>query len=302
MCKLEGSQVAGVYGRDQTKAADFAKRHGISKVFKSVDELINDPFVDIVYIATPPDTHKEYAFAALTAGKHVYVEKPMGPNYTECVAMQQLADAQNCKLFVAHYRRGLPYFAKVKSLLPMIGMVVSVKMELNQTPKPEDYSPSLPWRLRADQSGGGYFYDLAPHGLDIIQFLVDDPIQDANGFATNRAGLYEVADTVVASFKTKSGLLGTANWNFATGADSTKDELTIIGTAGEISCAVFTFSPIRFISKGLVETFQTENPTHIQAPFIQSILHELRGNDKALCTGNEALPTAWAMDRIMGKI
>ena len=236
----------------------------------------------------------------MNAGKHVYVEKPMGLTFTDCEEILQLADAKNLKLFVAHYRRGLPYFDKVKSLLPQIGKLLHFRMELFQAPKPEDSAEMLPWRLQAQQSGGGYFYDLAPHGLDIIQFLLDESIDKANGFASNRAGLYAVEDTVVATFSTTSGISGTADWCFVTAKGSEKDRLTFVGTLGEVSCSVFKFSPIHFVYDGRIETYEVENPVHIQEPFIQSVLNELRGNGKALCTGVEALPTAWAMDKIIG--
>jgi len=58
MYKLEGSKVAGVYGCNVEKATDFAQRHGIFKVYNSVNELVSDSLVDILYIATPPDSIK----------------------------------------------------------------------------------------------------------------------------------------------------------------------------------------------------------------------------------------------------
>ena len=303
MYKLPGSRVAGVFARNSAKAADFAQRHGIAKVYGSVEELLGDPLVDMVYISTPPDTHKAYTMAALNAGKPVYVEKPMGLNYAECLAMHQHAQKLELKLFVAHYRRALPYFLQVKKLLDeaAIGKLINVNWTLQQPPYAQDNAPEKPWRLQADKAGGGYFFDLAPHGLDILQFLMNDVIADAGGFATNRGGLYSVEDTIAASFVTKNGVVGTAQFSFVTAPNSKVDRLTFVGTAGEIQCAVFAFTPIQLLRNETVETFTAIRPEHIQMPLIQTILDELRGEGFCPSTAETALSTAWAMDKMVEK-
>ncbi len=63
--------------RDAALAEDYAKRHNVPKWYSNAEDLINDPEVDAVYIATPPSSHKEYTILCAKAGKPVYVEKPM---------------------------------------------------------------------------------------------------------------------------------------------------------------------------------------------------------------------------------
>lgn len=302
MYTLPGSRVAGVYARNLARAQDFARRHSIPKVYESVWQLVNDPEVDIVYIATPPDTHLEYTMAALDAGKHVYVEKPMALTYSDALRMHERAKVLNLGLFPAHYRRGLPYFHQVKKLLAekTIGKLLSVKMELILPPKPQDSGPELPWRLNPSVSGGGYFYDLAPHGLDIVQFLLDQSLKVTHGHATNRAGLYPVEDTLVASFLTDEDIPGTAQWCFVANPASEQDSLLFTGTKGEIQCAVFSFAPIKIQVGETIQTLSYDNPAHIQAPIIQSILEELRGEGTCFCQSSDGLATAKAMDQIMG--
>ncbi|NCB07478.1 MAG: Gfo/Idh/MocA family oxidoreductase, partial [Bacteroidia bacterium] len=75
--KTEHSKLVAVMRRDAEKAADYARRHGVEKWYSNATDLINDPEVDAVYIATPPDSHARYAMEAMRAGKPVYVEKPM---------------------------------------------------------------------------------------------------------------------------------------------------------------------------------------------------------------------------------
>lgn len=117
MYKTPHSALAAVMRRDAEKAADFARRHNVPKSYTDAAALIADPEVDIVYVATPPGTHRELAVQALEAGKPVYVEKPMAMNHAECLEMIAAAEKAGQKLFVAYYRRALPYFLKVKELL-----------------------------------------------------------------------------------------------------------------------------------------------------------------------------------------
>jgi len=82
--KVEHSCLVAVMRRNALLAEDYAKRHGVPKFYSVAAELINDPEINAVYIATPPDTHALYAIQAMRAGKAVYVEKPMARNYAEC--------------------------------------------------------------------------------------------------------------------------------------------------------------------------------------------------------------------------
>ena len=103
--------------RDAEKAEDYALRHKIPSWYDNADELINNPDVNAVYIATPPSSHAEYAIRAMEKGKAVYVEKPMAANYSDCVKMNKVSLQTGMPLYVAYYRRYLPYFIKVKEII-----------------------------------------------------------------------------------------------------------------------------------------------------------------------------------------
>src|SRR4051812_2683796 len=78
--KVPQSQLVAVMRRDAEKARDYAKRHNVPRWYSDANQLINDPEVNAIYVATPPLSHEEYTIAALRAGKPVYVEKPMALN------------------------------------------------------------------------------------------------------------------------------------------------------------------------------------------------------------------------------
>ena len=113
----ERSELVAVMRRNANLAADYARRNNVPRWYDDADELINDPEVDAVYVATPPDSHREYAVRVAQAGKPVYVEKPMARTALECEEMISACAWAGVSLFVAYYRRALPRFATVKELL-----------------------------------------------------------------------------------------------------------------------------------------------------------------------------------------
>ena len=90
--KVPNSSLVAVMRRNAAKAADYAKRHHVPKWYNNADELINDPNVNAIYIATPPAFHEAYTLAAIKAGKPVYVEKPMSLNFEQAKRMYLAAD------------------------------------------------------------------------------------------------------------------------------------------------------------------------------------------------------------------
>ena len=203
--KVAGSELVAVMRRRADKARDYAQRHGVPHWYNDADELIADPRVNAIYVATPPDSHADYTQRAARAGKPIYVEKPMARNYGECQAMVTACQEAGVPLFVAYYRRAMPYFRKVKELLDggAIGAVHSVHIALHQRPMAFD-PQTPPWRVVPAISGGGLFFDLASHQLDLLDFLLG-PIARAQGVTANRSGLYPAEDTVSASFAFAAG-------------------------------------------------------------------------------------------------
>jgi len=105
------------FRRDLEKLKDYADRHNIEKTFTNAEALINDPNIDAVYIATPPNTHKYYALKVAEAGKPCCIEKPLSPSYSESLEIQTAFEQKSIPLFVAYYRRSLPRFLKIKEWL-----------------------------------------------------------------------------------------------------------------------------------------------------------------------------------------
>ena len=287
---IEGSKLVAVMRRDGGKAADYAVRHGVPKWYDDADALINDPEVSAIYIATPPGAHEIFTLKAAAANKPVYVEKPMARTYDECLNMIKACESAQVPLFTAYYRRMLPNFLKVKSLLEegVIGDVRYVNILLNKKHQPDPLSKKGQndnWRVDPEIAGGGYFFDLASHQLDIMDFLFG-PIREAQGFKHNQGHFYTAEDIVIGSFYFENGIIGIGNWCFTTSDISEKDVTTIVGSKGQISFPFFGNNTVTLEIEGKeAEIMAFEMPKHIQQPLIQTIVDELLGNGVCPSTG-----------------
>jgi predicted dehydrogenase len=296
--KANGSSLVAVMRRNGELARDYARRHGVPKWYDDARALIADPEVDAIYVATPPGSHKEYALLAAQAGKPVYVEKPMALNSMECHEMIAACRAASVPLFVAYYRRALPRFLKVKELIESgaVGEIRYVTLELSQRPPEAPLSAEqLPWRLRPELSGGGYFMDLACHTLDLLDYLLG-PVSAAHGFAGNQGRFYSTDDIVSGTWTFQSGGQATGTWCFTSFEDV--DRVEIVGSLGKLTFASFANVPITLTTAAGREEWNIEHPAHIQQPLIQQIVDELRGIGKCVSTGESATRTTQVLEQL----
>lgn len=303
--EVEGSHVVAVMSRNEAKAKSYAKRHNIGKWYTDPQELIDDPDVNAIYIATPPSSHATFAIMAMKAGKPVYIEKPLAASYEDCARINRISEITGVPCFVAYYRRYLPYFQKVKDIINSgtIGTVTNVQIRFAVPPRDLDYqgSQNLPWRLQPDIAGGGYFYDLAPHQLDLLQDIFG-VITRAHGYCSNRAHLYKAEDTISACFFFENGLPGSGSWCFVGHHSAKEDCIEVIGEKGMLAFSVYNYSPIQLVTSEGRTSIVVPNPPYVQLPIIRSVIEHLQGIGVCQCTSVSATPVNWVMDRILGKL
>jgi predicted dehydrogenase len=305
MQKVAGSRLVAIMRRDGEKARDYALRHNVGRWYTDAAALIADPEVNTIYIATPPNVHLHYTRMAAAAGKPVYVEKPMARTYAECREMIAVCKAANVPLYVAYYRRALPHFVKIRALLAegAIGAVRTVHISMRQVVLPDIVAKiENNWRVQPEIAGGGYFYDLASHQLDLLDYFFG-PITHAAGFAANQAGAYPAEDIVAGSFVFQNGVLGTGNWCFTAAQDAEEDSVSIIGSLGSITFRTFgepRFSLHRQGAKDTVFSFPPQ--PHIQAPMIAKVTGDLLGTDLCPSDGISAARTNRVMELLAKKV
>lgn len=293
--QADGSELVAVMRRNGKLAEDYARRHAVPKWYDNAESLIRDPDVTAVYVATPPGSHCDYALQVCEIGKPAYIEKPMARNHAECVRMVTAYQEQDLPLFVAYYRRALPRFLQVKQIIDSgeLGTLTGVSYRCEEPPRTQTASDKLPWRLCAEESGGGLFFDLGSHVLDILDFLLG-PLHDVAGMAGNRASMYDVEDGVVMHWRSASGVLGTASWNFC--GLTEQDCLEIVGTQGLLRFSVFGNDPLHVQAGAETRSDDLPNPRHIQQPLVQTIVDQLHGRGTCSSTGVSAARTARVMD------
>ena len=302
--EVEGSQVVAVMSRSENKARSYAERHHIRKWYTDAQELIDDPDVNAIYIATPPSSHATFAIMAMRAGKPVYIEKPLAASYNDCIRINRISEQTGVPCFVAYYRRYLPYFQKVKEIIEngTIGKVINVQIRFSVPPRDLDYKneKELPWRLQPDIAGGGYFYDLAPHQIDLLQNIFG-VITRAHGYPANRAHLYKAEDTVSACFFFENGVTGSGSWCFVGHESAKEDCIEVIGDKGSLSFSVFTYEPIVLVTSEGKQSITVPNPSYVQLPMIKHVIEHLQGIGHCDCTSISATPVNWVLDRVLWK-
>lgn len=291
-----GSRLVAVMRRDRAKAEDFARRHGAARAYDRAADLLADPDVDAVYVATPPYLHCEQTLAAARAGKHVLVEKPMALNGAECDQMIAACRAAGVHLHVAYYRRFWPRSVRARQLLAegAIGTVLGARLLLCAR------SGANGWRTNPAQSGGGHFVDVGSHRLDLLQFLLGD-VAEVAGFAQNRVGHHAAENDVALCLRfAASGAVASAGFHFDTAPP--RDVLEVFGTAGTLTLDPFDGRQI-VLRQGdnnyeRVEEFgPAPAPTH--GPLVAALVRVYHGAGEPHVDGAEGAKTTRLMDAVL---
>jgi predicted dehydrogenase len=292
--KVEHSSLMAVSRRDPDKLADYVKRHHIPLSFTNALDLIQSEKINAIYIATPPDVREAYAIEAMQLGKPVYLEKPMALNLAACKRLKAASEKLGIKLSVAHYRRNLPLFMEVKNILEQgdIGVIKEVQITMLKKTDKAAKDPSN-WRVDPSIAGGGYFYDLAPHQIDLVFYFFGKP-KSFSGTSTNKAGLYKAEDFVQGTIELENGIVCKGLWDFSINGEE-KDEFLIIGEKGTIRFPVFGLF-IEVESNGQVKTIPFEAPEHNQQNHIQAVVNYFLDKGENPCSAEDAILSMEVME------
>ena len=278
--KCQNSNLLGVMRRDLTLAKDFAERHHVPYFFNNADALISHPDISAIYIATPPSSHLPYALKVLDANKHVYIEKPMALSVEEAKTLQKAVSNSTAKLVVAHYRRFLPMYLKIKQLLDdqIIGKVLFIDLTFI---KPADFNQNPKWRLNASLSGGGYFHDLAPHQIDLLLYFFG-PIKTVKGIAINQSKSNSVDDAISAIIDFKNNIQFKGFWHFSAPNYLNKDNCTLYGEKGMLQFSFYQ-DTLHLTLNQQTQKIKLEHPEHLQQPLIQETVNYFLGKSQNPC-------------------
>ena len=299
--KVSDSKLIAVMRRDAVKAADYAKRHSVPKWYSNAYDLINDPEINAIYIATPPSSHLEYAEAVLKAGKFVYVEKPMTVDLLSAKKLQKLVDEYKGKLSLAHYRRGQPQFIEIKKLIDegILGEIKLINLRFlrrNMTSDKMKIS-KYAWRVDPAISGGGLFHDIAPHQLDML-YHIFGKVKVANGLSAGTNKLYAAADNVSGNILFENGVFFNGIWCFDIGENEVVDYCEILGEKGKMEFSFFDKQDVTLTKEGKSEILHFVKPLHAQQPLIGNVVKYFLGKGENPCSVHDGVEIMELMEKM----
>ena len=232
-----GGRIAAVGSRSPERADAFARRFGIPASHAGYTALVEDPGVDIVYVATPHPFHAEHALLALRAGKHVLVEKPFALNADQAALVLAVARDSGLIALEGMWTRCLPHLAQIRSLLAdgAVGRVLTVIADHSQALSRDPSS-----RLNDPYLGGGALLDLGVYPVSLAYDLFGPAKSvDAAGVLSSQGVDLTYSVIVRHHGGTVSTLTGSSI------ADG-NNRATIIGTQGAIHIEPYWYKPTAF--------------------------------------------------------
>lgn len=189
--------------RSSDKAENFAKRHGIKRAYSSYEELVSDPDIDVVYIATPMSCHFENTKLCLNAGKHVLCEKSVTLNASEFKELMDLAKEKKLFLMEAMWTKCQPAFRKAKEWVESgkIGKIKMIKA---------DFSNAVPYdendRLFIKELGGGAILDLGVYPITFVSAFLGTHPEEIHTYSHLGKTNVDFDDSIILKYKDAYGI------------------------------------------------------------------------------------------------
>jgi len=268
MCDLEGHVIKAIARRDTGRLAEFAERFNAERTFSSAEELIENPEIDAVYLATPVNLHLAHTLLAARAGKHVLCEKPMALDTAECDRMIEACERAGVLLGVAYYRRFYPSVLKIKEIIKKGGLgrpVLARALAAEYWDFPEDHP--FNWRLTLAQGGGGPLMDFGSHRIDILLDIMG-PVLTVSAFTDRLLFEREVEDSAVVIMRHESGAHSVIGAYHTIGPHG--DELEVFGSSGSITMKSLNSGTMQVTGRGgEAEVLQKPPHDNFHLPLIE---------------------------------
>lgn len=228
IAQTAGAELVAVMSSNAERARSFADEHGVQTATTELDELLSAPGLETVWIASPTFLHQRQALAALQAGKHVLLEKPLAMSASEGWELVQAAREANVVLATGYQARYIPGHEEMRRLLGegAIGQV-SVARTYYGVHRP---GPPPEWRQHRDSAHWGALADIGTHHIDLLRMLLGE-VAEAKGISAHQLG-FETDDVDVAALRFETGTLATLAVSTNVWSPHTRVEL--VGTEGAL--------------------------------------------------------------------
>lgn len=208
--------VASASGLSARRAAE---RHGFAQAVSSADEILGDPRVEVVVVATPHDTHADYVVRALQAGKHVWCEKPLALSLEELDQVEDVWRASGRVLMVGHNRRWSPHVRAVRDGLAGAPAVVTYRVSAGRLPAGHWYG---------DRRQGGRLLGEVCHFVDTCAALVGADVTQVGAVGAGH-GESLLADDVASLLRHTDGSISAITYASGGGPRTAKERIEVLG-------------------------------------------------------------------------
>ncbi len=249
--KRAGARLAGVYSRDRERAEVFAEKHGIPAAYDSLPDLLKNPGVQAVFIASPNSLHALHTKFAADAGKHVLVEKPMAVNVAEAMDMVRACRRTGVKLGVGFHLRHHPGHIRARQLVRE-GILGRITLAHAQFCFPDKRGvvelpprPALSqWWADPALTGGSYsLMGMGVHALDLLHALLAHPITEVAAITDGQTAKQPLDTIAVISLRFANGTLGTMTCGRR--VPDTRNDAVIYGTEGRVWLKDTLYEPLK---------------------------------------------------------
>lgn len=233
MMLAENAQCYAVMDANKEAAERVKEKYGARYAFTDFNELLKLDEIEAVYIASPVFAHKEQAYAAAKAKKHILLEKPLGLTLQDSIDIIELCEKEGVKLGVGLMMRYHAYHQAIKKLISdgVIGDIVSMRAQFTcWYPKIENC-----WRQDKSLSGGGALMDMGIHCIDLLQYVSGLEAVECTGYAYNQTFGYNADDSAAVIMRMSNGALAYVDSNFNIPDAAAKCPLEFYGTKGSIT-------------------------------------------------------------------
>lgn len=284
------SHVVAVMSRSRERGQAYAEANGIARAYDTVDGLLADPEVDVVYISTTNERHRDEALAAAAAGKHVLCEKPLALNVADARRMVNACKEASVVMGTNHHLRNAVTHRTLRRLIAegAIGKPLAARVF---------HAVYLPahlqtWRIKDPSTGAGVILDITVHDTDTLRFILNDEVVSVAAMATQQ-GLASggIEDAVMGVMQFESGLM--AQFHDAFTIKHAHTGLEIHGTEGSlIARDVMTQQPIGTIHlqrNGTSEEVPLAPPEDLYTHGVRHFNQAMHGNGHPWTTGEDGV-------------
>ena len=284
------STITGVLSSSAERAKSYAAENSIPKAYHKLDDFLQDPEIDVVYVSTTNELHAAQAIAAAKAGKHILSEKPLALTLADAEAMVRTAKEKGLVFGTNHHLRNAVTHRTMRRMIKegAIGKPLAARVF---------HAVYLPprlqgWRVNRPEAGGGVILDITVHDADTLHFLLDDDVQDVIARSAQQGvGQGDLADAVMGVMYFRKGTL--AMFHDAFTIKHTQTGVEVHGTEGSlIAKNVMTQDPVGevFLSRnGAVSEVALGEPEDLYVHSVRHFNDAVQGRGQPFATGEDGI-------------